>query len=265
VSLAAEEFVSNRVALVTGAAGGIGRAVAQRFIEDGWSVALVDIGDAVEVTARELGEKHQEVKITAHRVDITQPDAVVELATSIEREHGRLDTVALVAGVVQQAAGISELDLDEWQRVLSVNLTGPYLVCHATVPLLRKSSGSSITAVSSWWGRSGHALFAAYCASKAGLIVFAQSLAAELAPDIRVNTVCPGNINTTMHQDALMSESAERGLSFEEIKQSEWEKIPLRQAGDPEDIAAAIAFLASSEAAYITGASLDVNGGVVFH
>lgn len=256
---------SRPVALVTGATGGIGRAAVARFARDGWSVVLVDASPNVGHVCNDLAKTCPDVEVVGERADITDASDVAGLAELIVERFGRLDTIALVAGVVQQAASVDELDPHEWQRVLSVNLTGPYQVCHALVPLLRADGGGSITAVSSWWGRSGHALFSAYCASKAGLIVFAQSLAAELAPVIRVNTVCPGNINTSMHRDALASEAAERGLSFEEIKKIEWDKIPLLKAGEPDDIAAAIAYLSSPDAAYVTGASLDVNGGVVFH
>jgi len=131
-------------------------------------------------------------------------------------------------------------------------------------PLLSRDDGT-ITFISSWWGRSGHAYFSSYCASKAAVIVFAQALAEELAPDIRVNTVCPGNIDTKMHRAALHTEAAERGITFEEMKDIEWAKIPLKIAGPPSAIANALVWLASPAASYVTGASLDVNGGVVFH
>lgn len=260
-----KDLRSGHVALVTGAAGGIGRAVVRRFADAGASVALVDANEQVHTVVQELEGEFPGVRLRGYRVDISSTDSVSQLAQKVDSDFGRLDSLALVAGVVQAAAPIAELDRSEWDRVIGVNLTGPYEMTHALAPLLSRDGGGSITAVSSWWGRSGHAYFAAYCTAKAGLIVFAQAVAEELAPTVRVNTICPGNINTRMHQEALQSEAAERGISFEEMKDSEWAKIPLLKAGEPEDIAEAIYFLSSPAASYITGASLDVNGGVVFH
>lgn len=253
------------VALVTGAGGGIGRAVVRSFLESGTSVALVDADDRFLEHTALLAAEFPALTVRGYTADITQTPQVTTLADRVATDYGRLDALALVAGTVQTAAGIAELTPAEWRRVIDVNLTGAYEMTHSMVPLIRRNGGGSITAVSSWWGRSGHAFFAAYCAAKAGLIVFTQALADELAPLIRANTVCPGNIDTPMHRAALESEAAERGIAFDEIKKSEWAKIPLEKAGAPEDIANAIVFLSSPEAAYITGASLDVNGGVVYH
>jgi NAD(P)-dependent dehydrogenase (short-subunit alcohol dehydrogenase family) len=253
------------VALVTGAGGGIGRTVVRTFLQQGTSVALVDADDSFLTHTAELATEFPDLTVRAYTADVSRNDQVTALAAGVTKDFGRLDALALVAGTVQSAAGIAELTPAEWRRVIDVNLTGAYEMTHALVPLMRQDGGGTITAVSSWWGRSGHALFAAYCAAKAGLIVFTQALADELAPHIRANTVCPGNIDTAMHRAALESEAAERGVSFDEIKKSEWAKIPLEKAGAPQDIANAIVFLSSAAAAYITGASLDVNGGVVYH
>jgi NAD(P)-dependent dehydrogenase (short-subunit alcohol dehydrogenase family) len=129
-----------------------------------------------------------------------------------------------------------------------------------------RHAGAAIVGIASWWGRSGHAYYAAYCTSKAGVISLVQCLAAELAPEgIRANAVSPGNIDTQMHRSALESEAAERGVSFEEMKAIEWAKIPLGIAGPPQSIADAVLFLSSDKSSYITGATLDVNGGVQFN
>lgn len=260
-----EGIKAGQVALVTGAAGGIGRAVVRRFAEGGAFVALVDVSNHVHSVADELRSQYPGVEMRGYVADITDPESVAELAVNVERDFGRLDSLALVAGVVQTAAPIAKLDRSEWDRVLGINLTGPYEMAHALTPLLSRDGGGSITAVSSWWGRSGHAFFAAYCAAKAGLIVFAQALADELAPTVRVNTICPGNVNTRMHYSALEAEAEERGITFEEMKDIEWAKMPMLRPGEPEEMAEAIHFLSSPAASYITGASLDVNGGVVFH
>lgn len=253
------------VALVTGAGGGIGRVVVRSFLDTGTSVALVDADERFLSHTDDLAAEYPDLSVRSYATDVTNSVQVGDVADRVAADFGRLDSLALVAGVVQTAAGIAELSSAEWRRVVDVNLTGAYEMTHALVPLLREDGGGSVTAVSSWWGRSGHAFFSAYCAAKAGLIVFMQSLADELAPHVRANTVCPGNIDTSMHRAALESEAAERGVSFDEIKKSEWAKIPLGAAGSPQDIANAILYLSSPAAGYITGASLDVNGGVVFH
>ena len=250
------------VALVTGAAGGIGHETVKAFLDDGYDVVAVDAVDAVHQLPEELGVDGRRVTTTV--TDITDEDSVSALASEVGSLHGQLNTIALVAGVVQSAAAVTELDPAEFRKVMDVNLTGPFLLTRSLTPLLSRDDGS-ITFISSWWGRSGHAYFSSYCASKAAVIVFAQALAEELAPDIRVNTVCPGNIDTKMHRAALHTEAAERGITFEEMKDIEWAKIPLKIAGPPSAIANALVWLASSAASYVTGASLDVNGGVVFH
>jgi len=253
----------SRVALVTGAAGGIGRATVQAFLDKGYEVAAVDAVDSVRQLPGEL-EGAGADRVKPFVTDITNEESVDALKSDVGAEFGRLDALAMVAGMVQTAAPVAELDPQHWRRVLDVNLTGPFLLSRALTPGLSREGGS-ITMVSSWWGRSGHAYFSAYCASKAALIVFGQALAEELAPHVRVNTVCPGNIDTRMHRSALQSEADKRGISFEEMKDIEWAKIPLKIAGPPASIANAIVWLASTDASYVTGASLDVNGGVVFH
>jgi NAD(P)-dependent dehydrogenase (short-subunit alcohol dehydrogenase family) len=259
------EFESGHVALITGAAGGIGIATAERFAQSGVNLALVDVSDRVDQAAKELADQFPDVTVKSYVVDTTDEDEVRALASAVEDDFGRLDHLGVVAGVLQDASPIEDLELAEWNRVLGVNLNGPFILTKTLIPLLRRDGGGTIVTVASFWGRSGRALFSSYCVSKAAVFVLTQSLAAELAPTIRVNSVAPGNINTSMHQRALHREAEERGKTFEEIKDHEWGQIPLKVAGEPSTIADAIVFLSSPASSYITGASLDVNGGVVFH
>lgn len=263
--MATIEFPPGQVALVTGAAGGIGTATVRRFAEAGVSVALLDVHDGVAATTEQFTGEFPDLTFRSYVTDVTDEGQVSQLVTDVRRDFGRLDHLSVVAGVLQDASPVEELDFAEWNRVLNVNLNGPFLLAKAFIPLLRADGGGTITNVASFWGRSGRALFSAYCTSKAALFVLTQSLAAELAPDIRVNAVAPGNINTAMHQRALHREAEERGVSFEEIKDKEWGAIPLKVAGEPSTIADALVFLSSPASSYITGASLDVNGGVLFH
>lgn len=248
-----------KVAMIVGAARGIGAATAARFAADGATLALFDVVDgAADVLEDVAGGEG-----IAGNLDITDLESCLAGTASVVERYGRIDVLAVIAGLIHDANPVTDLPVSDWDRIMDVNLKGPFLLTKAVVP--RMAEGGSIVTIGSWWGHSGHAYFSAYCASKAGLIVFTQALADELADTgIRVNCICPGNINTDMHRKALEVEAEKRGTTFEEMKAIEWAKIPLKKAGDPSDIAAAAAFLSSDDAKYITGASIDVNGGVMF-
>ena len=245
--------------VIVGAAGGIGSATAQRFAAEGASLALFDMTPAVHDTLGGLSG----VDGFADICDITDPESCRAGVTAAVERLGGIDVVAVIAGALHPASPAADLPISDWDLMMDVNLKGPFLLTQAAIPQMRR--GGAIVTIGSWYGQSGHAFFSAYCASKAGLIVYTQCLADELAPaGIRANCVCPGNINTGMHRHALEAEAATRGVSFEEMRDIEWAKIPLGVAGPPECIADAVAFLASDDAGYITGASIDVNGGCKF-
>jgi len=257
----------DRVVLLTGAAGGMGRVIARSYLDAGCSVILADLSaDALDALAAELSDVYPGRSVWALPMDTSSVESVEAAAQRTRDLVPRVDVLALIAGVVQDAAPVASLSVEEWDRVHGVNLRGPFLAARSFIPLMPKHAGASIVAIASWWGRSGHPFYAAYCTSKAGVISLVQCLAAELAPDgIRANAVSPGNIDTSMHRAALESEAAERGISFEEMKAIEWAKIPLGIAGPPQSIADAVMFLSSDKSSYITGATLDVNGGVQFN
>ena len=254
----------DRTGIITGAAGGVGRATAERFARDGWSLVLTDVTEGVPALAEAIGAGAAG-RVVGVRADLSDPAGVAAIGEAFESLGRPLAFLGLVAGTLQKVVALEALDMDEWDRVMAVNLRANVLMIKHFIPMLRRAGGASIVTVSSWFGHSGHGMFGAYCASKAGLISLTQSAAAELAVDrIRVNSVAPGNIATAMHLTALRQEADQRGTSFEAIKRSEWDKIPLGRAAEPSEIAAAIAFLASPDSAYITGATIDVNGGVLF-
>jgi NAD(P)-dependent dehydrogenase (short-subunit alcohol dehydrogenase family) len=256
--------MSARAAILTGAAGGVGRATAERFARDGWSLILVDMVDAVHQVAADIAATSGG-QIRGTVADITRPENLDPIAQVLGDIGAPLKALGLIAGTLQEVGPVESLDMAEWDRVMSVNVRANVLMMQRFVPALRAAGGGSIVTVSSWYGRSGHGLFAAYCASKAALISLTQSAAAELADDnIRVNSVAPGNVATRMHLSALEEEAVKRGVSFDAMKKTEWDKIPLRRAAEPGEIAAAIAFLAGADGAYLTGATLDVNGGCLF-
>lgn len=258
---------ASRVVLVTGAGGGMGREVSARFAAQGDRLVLVDLSsDGLERAAEELRAQWPDIDLLLVPCDVSRPEAVQELADRVRTWAGRVDVLALIAGVLQRANKVTEIELEEWDFVNNVNVRGVFLMSKYLLPLMPKGGSSNIVTIASWYGHSGHGYFAAYCASKAGVISLTQSLADELAGDgIRVNTVCPGNIDTQMHRNALQAEADARSISFEEMKDIEWAKIPLGYAGPPGSIADAVEFLASEKAGYVTGASIDVNGGVQFH
>jgi NAD(P)-dependent dehydrogenase (short-subunit alcohol dehydrogenase family) len=254
----------SNVGIITGAAGGVGRVTAERFAKDGWDLVLVDVVDSVHDVAAEVA-KTTGRKVRGVQTDITREANLKVIGDALGQIGGQLKFLGLVAAVLQKVGPIETLELAEWDRVFNINIRANVILIKHFAPVMKAAGGGSIVTVSSWFGRSGHGFFSAYCASKAALISLTHSAAAELAGDkIRVNSVAPGNIATSMHFTALREEAEKRGITFEEMKKIEWDKIPLGRAADPAEIVAAIAFLASADGTYLTGTTIDVNGGVLF-
>lgn len=234
-----ERFIGKRV-LVTGAAGGVGRATVELFEAEGASVAGLDLAAGAGILACDVGD---EASVQA---------AITEAAARL----GGLDVVANVAGI-DQFRKFEDLDIATWQRHLSVNLTGPMLVSRAALPHLRASKGNIVT-IASIAGLRGQPYQAAYCASKAGVIMLMKSLALELAADgIRVNTICPGGVQTDMPTNAA-AEHADSDLDWALLMETSGARYGFMP---PSDIADAIAYLASDAAASVTGAVLSVDRG----
>ena len=249
-----------RRALVTGAGGGIGRALSLRLAARGWRLALVGHRPApLRETARlcrGLGAETLELA-----ADVAAPREVEAAVAEAGRAFGALDGVANNAGAVRHEP-IEELEPDAWRAMLDVNLTGPYLVTRAALPWLRRGDAPSVVMVSSTLGMVGLPRSAAYCAAKGGLNNFARALAVELAPQgVRVNVVCPGVIDTPMWGgvDALFAKYEHLAIGEKKIQVGK--AVPLGYMGAPSDIAGAVVFLASDEASYITAQTLNVDGG----
>jgi meso-butanediol dehydrogenase/(S,S)-butanediol dehydrogenase/diacetyl reductase len=227
-------------ALVTGAAGGVGRSTVELLTGEGASVVGVDLQPADDVLACDVSDE-------------TSVRAAV--ATAVERLGG-LDIVVNVAGI-DQFRRFEDLDVATWQRHLGVNLTGPMLVSHAALPHLRESKGNIVT-IASIAGLRAQPYQAAYCASKGGVILLMKSLALELAADgIRVNTICPGGVQTDLPTNAA-AEHTNSDLDWGLLMETAGARYGFMP---PSDIADAIAYLASDAAASVTGAVLSVDRG----
>ena len=241
-----------QVAIVTGAGRGIGRAIALRLASEGARVACVSRSEEnATKTADEINDTRSDAA-KAYAVDVADHAAVQKIGARILEDFGRSDILVNNAGVTRDALAM-RMSLEDWDDVINTNLRGAFSFTHALVRAMTKQRNGRIINISSVIGLMGNAGQTNYGASKAGLIGFTKSLARELASrNITVNAVAPGFVITDMTA----------GLS-EKIKDAIHSKIPLGRTGTPEDIAAAVAFLASPEAAYITGQVLCVDGGIV--
>jgi 3-oxoacyl-[acyl-carrier protein] reductase len=234
---------------VTGASRGIGRAIAERLAAGGATVVCVARGSNADATAAAITAGGG--KAEARSVDVTDAAAVEALVKGVVEAHGRLDILVSNAGITRDQLML-RMKRSDWDEVLATNLTASFTLCQAALkPMIRARSGR-IIAISSVVGQMGNAGQANYAASKAGLIGFCKSLAREVASrQVTVNVVAPGLIETDMTR------------AITEDAKTEWSaQIPLGRMGTPADIAAAVSFLASEEASYITGQVLAVNGGM---
>jgi len=273
------EGISGKVALVTGAARrrGIGRATALRLAGEGADVACLDIAepyadfpDHAVATSDELDEVVALITATgrralAVRADVADSAQVDAAVAEVVEQLGRVDLCANVAGGAGFGMGagpLLQLGDDEWNRVLAVNLTGTYYVSRACArSMIAKGIKGRIVSVSSQAGKRGVAFLGSYCAAKAGVILLTQTLAIEMGPfGITVNAVCPGTVDTDLlNKDGMLRAVVEAGgESFEQWLRRE---IPLGRLQTADDVAAAIAWLCSDDAAYVTGESLNVSGG----
>jgi NAD(P)-dependent dehydrogenase (short-subunit alcohol dehydrogenase family) len=238
-----------KVALVTGAARGIGLATASRFLQDGWQVAMLDIlGDTLRSAVDGLGRADATLALEA---DVSDAAAVQHAVEQTHRRFGRIDALVNNAGIAVFKPML-DVTLEEWQRVLAVNLTGPFLMIQAVAPLMRDQGGGAIVNIASISGLRASTLRVAYGTSKAGLAHLTKQQAAELGEyGVRVNAVAPGPVDTPMA----------KAVHTPAIRADYHDHIPLNRYGLESELANAIWFLCSEQAAYITGQVLAVDGG----
>lgn len=242
--------------LVTGGSRGIGRAITLALAASGARVAVNYRGnaDAAEAFGRELGERHYEHMML--KADVTQERSVGTMMRRVEESWGGLDLLVLNAGIWLRGE-LGKMSLADWRETINTNLTGAFIVANEALRLMTGESTAPkrIIFISSTSGIRGEAGYSHYAASKGGLIAMTKSLAVELAPlDITVNCVAPGWVRTDMTAEALADPATKKSIQ---------QTIPLGRPGDPDEVAAAVVFLASRQASYITGEVLNVNGGSV--
>jgi NAD(P)-dependent dehydrogenase (short-subunit alcohol dehydrogenase family) len=251
--------LSGRVAIVTGAGSGIGRGIAQRFAKEGAAVAVADVDSlACSRVVEEIGKSGMSCA-----TDVTSPEEVRSLIQDVLERFGRLDILVNNAGRSFQAPVVA-MPEDEWDAVINVNLRGSFLCAKYAGPHLMKSPFGRIINIVTTQGGVPYA--SAYCASKAGLMALTQSLMYELAPyNVTVNAVCPGTVRTTLSSKAIEMKAQLSGVPAQKVWDQVEQGIPLKRFCTPEDVANVVAFLASDEAAFVTGAFYPVTGGFYGH
>lgn len=239
-------------AVITGASGGIGEAIGRRFAEAGYNVALCycHSRENAEKTAEELRKKGYNAE--AFGADVSNEAEVTNLVERVREKYGEIDVLVNNAGVASQCL-FTWCSEEEYDRVMNTNLKGTFLCSKAVLPeMIRRKSGSIIN-ISSMWGETGGSCEVIYSASKAGIIGLTKALAKEEGPSgIRVNCIAPGVIDTAMN-----------AVHGEEVMDVLIEETPLERLGTPDDVAGAALFLASDDAAFITGQVIHVNGGIL--
>ncbi|HSW40017.1 MAG TPA: glucose 1-dehydrogenase [Acidobacteriota bacterium] len=247
--------LDGKVALITGGGRGIGAAIAKRFVDDGAKIVVSDIRDDL---LNETVNKLKTGMAVACAGDVTKYDDVKKMVDETVRFGGKIDILVNNAGI-DPGGSIVDIEIDLWKKILDVNLNGPFLCMKAAIPYMINQGGGSIVNIASLAGVRCLPSMPAYCASKGGLIQLALQAALEYGPKgIRSNVVAPGATKTEMLTQAMAGLSkAIKKDAFEVLTES----VPLRRAATPDEITGACSFLASDDAAFITGAVLLVDGG----
>ncbi|UCE40436.1 MAG: SDR family oxidoreductase [Candidatus Aminicenantes bacterium] len=246
-----QNILVGRVAIVTGAGRGIGRAISEKLVESGARVVASDINLANAEETAQILNVHRQTSI-ACRVDVTSVESLESMIAEAEEKLGHVDILVNNAGIMFRTR-VLDISAEEWEKTLQVNITGPFLCTQAVLPGMKERKFGRIINISSSAGRSVSTLGGAhYTASKAGLLGLTRAVAKEVASfGITVNAICPGLIDTEM---------ARKTTSEKEL-QDFLDSFPIRRIGTPEEVGDLVVFLCSDKASYITGASLDINGG----
>lgn len=242
--------LEDKIALITGAAKGMGKAEAQLFAKEGARLIITDI-DIENLNKLETELSVAGVQVVAIKHDVSSELDWAAVAKEAERVFGKVDILVNNAGILSPD-GIEETTLEKWNKIIAVNQTGTWLGMKHIAPLMRQAGGGSIVNISSIYGLIGSGTSAAYQASKGAVRILSKTAAMEYAPEnIRVNTIFPGAIATPMVSEAFSDEVLQELLA----------PVPLKRIGKPSEVAYGVLFLASDESSYVTGAELVIDGG----
>jgi NAD(P)-dependent dehydrogenase (short-subunit alcohol dehydrogenase family) len=247
--------LENKVAIVTGGAGGIGRATVLAFAREGARVVVVDLrADAAEAVAAEV--RAAEGEAIAIGADVSKEVDIQAVVEGAIEAFGTVDVVFNNAGIIRRTTAV-ETTVDEWDLVFGVNVRSIFLMCKHVVPIMERNGGGSIVNTGSGWGLKGGGTAISYCASKGAVVNMTRALAIDHGPaGIRVNSVNPGDVNTGMLRDEARQLSQDADAFLAEAADR-----PLGRMGQPEEVAAAVLWLASDDSSYVTGSALVVDGG----
>ena len=260
------KLLQDRVAIVTGGAQGLGQAICWRLAREGCQVLVADLNEqaAAETAAAITGEIQAEGRrAIGLRVDVTDEAQVAAMVDRAVAELGRLDILVSNAGILL-AGEISEFPAEKWRAVIEVNLVGYFLCAKHAARVMKEQRSGAIVQINSKSGKKGSYKSSAYAAAKFGGIGLTQSIALDLAEHgVRVNAVCPGNLlDSPLWVDSLYRQYAEKwGISEAEVRQKYIDQVPLKRGCSYDDVCNVVAFLASDQAAYMTGQAINVTGG----
>ena len=254
-----EVLLSGKVAIVSGASKGIGKATAEKFLAEGARVAMLDLDKAGEAISLKLGEGGRECMFI--QCDVSDESQVRDSVTRVLARWKRIDVLFNNAGVVL-IKPLEETTMEEFERVLKVNLGGTFLLSKYVIPAMRKQKGGSIVNMASVAGHVGQVYHTIYGSTKGAILSLTRALAWELAPDgIRVNSVSPGSVDTPMLRGDVLNESSRRGVDSEVVVKERTAHEAFGRWASPSEVANVVAFLASDQSSFVNGADFVVDGG----
>ncbi|MFH0797249.1 MAG: SDR family NAD(P)-dependent oxidoreductase [Candidatus Omnitrophota bacterium] len=254
--------LKDKVAIVTGGASGIGKAIVREFAREGAKVVVADIdfSEAKKTASQVVQSGGESLPV---KVDVSSRKEVKEMVKKVVEKFSRIDILVNNAGI-SVIVPFLEMTDETWEKTLNINLAGTFLCCQEVLPYLLKQKNGKIINMSSQSGKQANSWYAAYCASKFGIIGLTQSLALEFAPSgININAICPGVVFTPMWDSQMEPYAKKYNLKPTEVKNYLINKIPLGRLATPEDVAQVAVFLASADSDYLTGQALNVSGGAI--